>query len=82
MGTTNRAEEIAKKYYGLLFYDVNNTLFSSSILASIQDRQSVLEDNKSVFEMLLMHGNIRTRMPVHERIKSLTNQIDYLKTKI
>ena len=49
---------------------------------AIQDRQSVLEDNKSVFEMLKIHGDLRTRLPIEDRIQSLTNQIIYLKSKI
>ncbi len=53
-----------------------------TIRNAIQDRQSVLEDNKSVFEMLKLHGDIRICWPIHERIQSLTNQIIYLKSKL
>jgi len=49
---------------------------------AIQDRQSVLKDNNSVLEMLKLHGDLRTRLPIHERIQSLTQQIDYLKSKL
>lgn len=49
---------------------------------AIQDRQSVLDDNKSVFELLKTHDMIRAMLPVGDRIQSLTQQIDYLKSKL
>ena len=52
------------------------------IQSAIQDRQSVLYDNNSVLEMLKIHGDLRTRLPIEDRIQSLTNQIIYLKSKI
>lgn len=53
-----------------------------TIRNAIQDRQSVLEENKSMLEMIKLHGTERIRMPLLDRIQSLTNQIEYLKTKI
>ena len=53
-----------------------------TIRNAIQDRQSVLEENKSMLEMIKLHGTERIRMPLLDRIQSLTNQISYLKSKL
>ena len=70
------ADRIVEKYRLTTYGSID------TIRNAIQDRQSVLEENKSMLEMIKLHGTERIRMPLLDRIQSLTNQIEYLKTKI
>ena len=78
------ADRIVEKYKNnyILDHNIIGGGKPNRIQSAIQDRQSVLEVNNSVLEMLKIHGDLRTRLPIEDRIQSLTNQIDYLKTKI
>ena len=78
------ADRIVEKYKNnyILDHNIIGGGKPNRIQSAIQDRQSVLEENKSVFEMVKLHGNSRTILPIYDRIQSLSNQIEYLKTKI
>lgn len=56
--------------------------YKEAIKCAIQDRQSVLEENESVLQMLKIHGDLRVILPISERITNLTEQINYLKSKL
>lgn len=76
------ADRIVEKYYPHSLDD--KTIFRDlihSIYCAIQDRQSVLDENESVLQMLKVHGDVRGRIVIHQRILSLTAQIEYLKNK-
>ena len=78
------ADRIVEKYKNnyILDHNIIGGGKPNRIQSAIQDRQSVLEENKSMLEMIKLHGTERIRMPLLDRIQSLTNQIEYLKTKI
>ncbi len=78
------ADRIVEKYKNnyILDHNIIGGGKPNRIQSAIQDRQSVLYDNNSVLEMIKLHGTERIRMPLLDRIQSLTNQIEYLKTKI
>ena len=43
-----------------------------------QKLEFAIKENKSILQMLVLHGNARTRLPVTERIKELEKKLSEL----
>lgn len=76
------AEKVVERYKTIVVgksIDSDNKLFKE---LAIINRQSVLDENKSVLEMLALHGDLRTHLPIKVRITNVTEQINYLQSKL
>lgn len=77
----DRIVEIYKNNY-ILDHNIIGGGKPNRIQSAIQDRQSVLEENKYWLKRTSIDHEYKRCIECGERIQSLTNQIDYLKTKI
>lgn len=83
------AEEVVRKYIKILYPNLYNPEYTDTIARklAVQDRQSVLDRCKCHYQ--LVKENMKSTLQratvcstITHEIQSLTNQIEYLKSKI
>lgn len=76
------ADKVYRKYYDIWIKSDMTIKFEDFIKIVIQDRQSVLEENKDWYKLLKVTATESSYLPIKQRIQSLTQQIEYLKSKL
>jgi hypothetical protein len=83
MTPKEEVEKLIDKYLLLFSVTLENTISRyEATHCAIFEVQSTLKENESVLEMLKIHGNDRTRLPVKFRIIFLRSVLMVLENKL